>query len=178
MKKIIYSLVGLVAITGLIVGANYFSVGAPLSDILKADSRNAGIEASTHYEFFILPSVLIFDLKQVSDTKSPADVFRVFLQFASRVKDKNFERVQLTHQGTVKFELKGDFFKKLGQEFGDQNPIYTMRTFPENVYRPDGTQAFGSWTGGILGVLGKQMNDFNEFHQEWYITDMVSMSVK
>ena len=47
-----------------------------------------------------------------------------------------------------------------------------MRTFPENVYRPDGARAFDSWTGGVLGVLGKQMEDFNEFHKQWYIEDL------
>ena len=60
----------------------------------------------------------------------------------------------------------------LGQEYEKQNPVYTMRTFPENVYGVDGTQAFGSWTGGLLGVLGKQMGDFSELHKQWYIADL------
>jgi hypothetical protein len=49
--------------------------------------RNAGTEASAHYETYISPSVLVFDLKKVSGINSPVDVFRVFLQFASRVKE-------------------------------------------------------------------------------------------
>lgn len=47
-----------------------------------------------------------------------------------------------------------------------------MRNFPENLYRPDGQRAFGSWTGGLLGVVGKQMEDFREFHKQWYVEDM------
>ena len=178
MKKTLSSFAGLLVIVGTVAGINFWSLGAPLSDAMKSDSRNAGVEASVHYENYISPSVLVFDLKNVSPSNSPADVFRVFLQFSSRVKDKSFERVQLAHSGTVKFQIKGDYFKILGQEFGQQNPIYTIRTFPENVYRPDGGQAFGTWTGGVLGVLGKQMEDFNKFHQEWYIKDMVASASK
>jgi hypothetical protein len=44
-----------------------------------------------------------------------------------------------------------------------------MRTFPKHVYKPDGKNAFGSWTGGLLGALGKEMDDFSEFHKQWYI---------
>jgi hypothetical protein len=47
-----------------------------------------------------------------------------------------------------------------------------MRTFSENLVTPDGQRAFPVWTGGLLGVLQKQMEDFNEFHQRWYIRDL------
>ena len=40
-----------------------------------------------------------------------------------------------------------------------------MRTFPENLYRPDGQKAFGTWIGGLLGLLAKQIKDFTEFHK-------------
>ena len=38
---------------------------------------------------------------------------------------------------------------------------------PEQLYLPDGTAAFGSWTGGWLGVLGRQIEDVNTFGQAW-----------
>lgn len=174
MRKFIYLAVGLSMITASIFSVNYWFVGAALSDAIESDSRNVGVEASAHYENYIFPSVLVFDLRKVSGTNSPADVFRIFLQFSFRVKDKSFERVQLAHNGIVKFQIRGDFFQKLGREFEQQNPIYTIRTFPENVHRPDGTPAFGTWTGGMLGVLSQQMKDFNKFHQEWYINDIVA----
>jgi len=41
-----------------------------------------------------------------------------------------------------------------------------------DVYTPDGKKAFGTWTGGLLGVLSKQMEDFGEFHEKWYVEDM------
>ncbi|WP_027150366.1 hypothetical protein [Methylobacter tundripaludum] len=178
MKKLTYTFAGLAFIIGTFLGANYFFVGSALSDAIKSDSRNVGIEASAHYENYISTSVLVFDLKSVSDSNSPADIFRVFLQYASHMKSKRFDQVVLAHKGSVKFKLKGEYFKTLGEEFEDQNLVYTIRTFPENLYRPDGTQAFGTWTGGIIGVLGEQMNDFNKFHQDWYIKDMTLATTK
>ena len=52
-----------------------------------------------------------------------------------------------------------------------------MRTLPENVFKMDGTAAFGTWTGGWLGVVGKQMEDFSEFHKQWYISDLAKASI-
>ena len=72
----------------------------------------------------------------------------------------------------AKFVLEGDYFQTLGKEYGTQNPVYTMRTFPEKLYSPDGQRAFGRWSGGLLGIVGKQMEDFTEFHKQWYVEGM------
>jgi hypothetical protein len=42
---------------------------------------------------------------------------------------------------------------------------------PEHVYALDGTPAFGTWTGGWLGVMGKQLDDSNEFHKQWWVNE-------
>lgn len=44
-----------------------------------------------------------------------------------------------------------------------QNPIYIVRTFPENVYNINETKAFDSWIGGLLGITARQMSDFKDF---------------
>jgi hypothetical protein len=159
-------------IIGIIVAINYFQLQRPLSLVLSDDARNDGIVASSHYEYYLLPSTLVFNLESVSPERSPADVTRVLLQYAEMQQANNFSLVKLTYAGKEKFILKGEYFKELGQEFGKQNPIYTIRTMPENLYKPDGTAAFGTWTGGLLGVISKQMEDFAEFHRQWYITDI------
>jgi len=33
---------------------------------------------------------------------------------------------------------------------------------------PGGSRAYSGWIGGVLGVLEKQMEDFNDFHKKWY----------
>lgn len=160
-------------VVACIVGAtNYLQLQHPLSSLLSKDSRNNGIEVSAHYEYYVFPSTLIFNLKSVSPERSPADITRVFLKFAEIQKSKDFSMVKLSHAGNEKFRITGEYFKKLGLEFGEQNPVYTIRTMPQNLYKPDGTAAFGTWTGGVLGVLNNQMEDFNEFHRQWYVSDL------
>jgi len=151
---------------------NFVILQSPMSEILGADPRNKGITISVHFGNYINPSELVLNLRDVSGSNSPADVSRVLIQYAEALKAKEFERVILAYRGTQKFQLKGAYFRALGKEYGTQNPVYTMRTFPENVYELDGTAAFGEWTGGLLGVVGKQMEDFNEFHKRWYLADM------
>lgn len=162
----------LVAIAASIALCNYVFVQRHLSEVVNSDERNSGITAFAHYKYFVIPSSLVFDLRQLSGEKSPADVTRVLLQFSESMKDSTFDQVTLSHVGRPKFLLTGEYFHTLGSEYGTQNPVYTMRTFPENVYKLDGTAAFGTWTGGWLGVIGKQMEDFNEFHKQWYIADI------
>lgn len=172
MKKIVIILIFLVAgVIGLFT-VNYLMLGKPMEDVPKSDPRNSGIHIAAHYKYYLIPSVLVLDMKEVSSEKSPADVFRVFLQYASEIQQMEFETVNLNSKRKTKFILKGSYFRELGEEYDFQNPVYTMRTFPENVYTLDGQKAFPSWTGGLLGVTGKQVEDFTEFHKQWYIDDL------
>lgn len=154
--------------------ANYAFVQRHMSAVLSDDSRNSGIHIRAHYDYYVDPRVLNFDLRGIGDATSMADVFRVLLQFANSQQDSHFSSVILSHMGTGKFRLDGDYFRQLGREYGEQNPMYTMRTFPEHVYQLDGSAAFGAWTGGLLGVFGKQLEDFNSFHTQWYLEDMAN----
>lgn len=161
-----------VTAVALVACANYFMLMGPLQDVIKRDQRNAGISAVAHYRYYVDPSVVIFDLREVADQKAPVDVMRVFFQFADVLQKRQYDRVVLAFRGTGKFQMEGDYFKKLGTEFQTQNPVYTMRTLPQNLYRMDGSPAFQTWTGGMLGVLSKQMEDFVQFHLQWYAGDL------
>ena len=172
MKKAARLVIVFCVIAVGVISYNYFTVAKPLSQVLESDRRNSGINIRAHYGHYIQPKVLAIDIRHVSGEKSAADVFRVFLQYASKLKEKSFDTVLLQSKGKTKFVLEGDYFKELGDEYGTQNPVYTMRTFTEHVYTPDGKEAFGTWTGGLLGVLNKQMEDFSEFHKKWYVEDM------
>jgi hypothetical protein len=152
--------------------ANYILLQKPFHNVINSDSRNDGINFTIHYGYYIYPSDLVIDVKKIDGDKSALDVFRVFLQYSKEINSRTFNEIKLSSKGKTKFILTGKYFKTLGEEYGIQNPAYTIRTFPENLYRPDGQQAFESWTGGWIGVLGKQMNDANEFHKQWYIEDM------
>lgn len=155
-------------------GLNYLLLQSKMNEVIKNDPRNQGVKVSVHYANYINPSVLIYDLKSISGN-SKLDVFRVFLQFAERISGKQFDTVELCYRGKIKFKLNGTYFKKLGQEYLWQNPVYTIRTFSENLMTPDGLKAYAEWTGGIIGVSLEQMKDFNDFHDKWYVEDVEDM---
>ena len=167
-------LVGLAAVVFATVGVwafNYLSVDRPLQNALHADARDQVVSARAHYDNWVDPNTLVFDLTSVSGSATRMDVFRTFLQFASVMKDRRFGIVILAAHGKKRFTLDGSYFRQLGQEYGDQNPIYTIRTFPIHVSDMDGTKPFSEYTGGILGVLGKEMDQFSEFSDRWYLND-------
>lgn len=173
MKKalLVFLSVGIALILTVFL-VNYISLQKPLSDVIDSDPRNEGIKFSVHYAYYLAPSTLVIDVKSIPGEKSAADVFRVLLQYAEKLSAREFDRIELSSRGKTKFLLDGDYFQVLGEEYETQNPVYTMRTFPENLYSPNGQKAFGEWTGGLLGVVGKQMEDFTEFHKKWYIEDI------
>ena len=173
MKKIIWIIVAIVIGIGVVFSFNYFTLNQPVLKTIDSDSRNDGIEIGLHYKNYISTNVLIFNLKDISDDKAAADVFRMLLQTASALKEKEFETIELAFRGTSKFKIKGAYFKELGLEYETQNPVYTMRTFPENLLMINGEAAYSEWTGGLLGVLNKQMEDFSDFHKKWYLEDLL-----
>jgi hypothetical protein len=158
-----------------IAADNYLSLQSRMNAVVKNDARNTGIEVSVRYRHFVERSVLVYDLKSVGSTNSMADVFRVLLQFAQALQSREFTSVELAFRGQTRFLLTGAYFKKLGEEYVSQNPVYTMRTFSESVLMPDGSHAYPTWTGGWIGVIGKQIEQFNEFHKQWYLGDLAAI---
>ena len=141
-----------------------------MNEVIESDSGNKGIEVSVYYGDN--PSIIVYDLIAITNENSMADVFRVFLQFAEKTKSYEFDKVELAFRKKVKFVINGDYFKKLGEEYPHQNPVYTMSTFPENLMNPDGSNAYSKWTGGLIGVATKQIEDFNDFHKKWYFEEI------
>jgi len=138
----------------------------------KSDVRNEGIKVSAYYRNAFDKSVIVFDLQEISGSKSRLDVFRLLLDFAVEVQAEQCEWVELALRGRTRFKLEGSYFRQLARERSYQNPAYTIRTFPENLKTPTGGRAYPEWTGGLLGVLNKQMEDFNDFHDKWYLDDL------
>jgi hypothetical protein len=157
-----------------IFAVNHFNLQTPMNTVLRDDPRNAGVAVSVHYGRYLETSVLVYDLQSVAGTNSAADVFRAFLQFSQKIKEKRFTEVRISYREELKFKLEGAYFQQLGTEYATQNPVYTIRTFPSHLYLPDGTRAYGEWQGGWLGVAMKEMEDFNDFSKQWYLQDYVS----
>jgi hypothetical protein len=156
-----------------IAGWNYFAAHRPVAERLAQDTRNEKLDLWAYQRYGVDPGTLVVDLRGFRDDAAMVDVMRALLQSAEAHKAKRFERVVLAYRGTSKFMLEGKFFQKVGQDYEHQNPVYTLRTFPENVYKLDGSAAYSTWTGGMLGVLGKQMEDLTQFSKDWYLDDAV-----
>jgi hypothetical protein len=150
---------------------NLFMLQIPVNKRIKSDSRNFGISIKVHYKYYINPRTLVFNIKEISSSNSAADVFRTFLTSSAELKDKKFDKVELASKGKIKFYITGEYFKTIGSEYGNQNVVFTIRTFPENVYLPAGNLAYSTWTGGMLGVLTNQMDDFNDLCKNWFLND-------
>lgn len=172
MKKIVWAILVVALLIGGLYFFNYLNLTQPVMTKINSDSRNSGIKFELHYKNYISTSTLIYNLQSISGDKSKSDVFRVFLQTTAALKDKKFETIELDYNGTPKFTLKGDYFSDLGNDYDTQNPVYTIRTFPSHLYNLTGQAAYGEWTGGLLGVLGKQMDDFNDFNEKWYLNNL------
>jgi hypothetical protein len=175
-SRIVVSVVALFALTlvvMLVIAAdNYLALQSEMDAVLKGDPRNNGVHVSVRFGHYVQRSILVYDLESLEPTNSMADVFRVLLQFAHSVDSREFTSVGLAFRGQTRFLLAGQYFKKLGEEYGSQNPVYTMRTFSENVFKPDGSSAYPTWTGGLIGVMGKELEQFNDFHKQWYLSDV------
>lgn len=173
MRKVIWVITILFITTITIFSFNYIKVVKPVNSVLKKDLRNDRINIDLHFKYYIVNNTLIFNLKSVSNQSASADVFRVLLQTASALKDENFKELILCYKGIPKFKLNGEYFNILGKEYDTQNAVYTMRTFPQNILDINGNMVYNKWTGGLLRVSSKQIEDFNDFNSKWYLDELI-----
>ena len=174
MKKITLLLT---LVFSLIIFLNYVNLQSSFNDLIKKDIRNDGIHLYTHYDNFINPSIININFWNIDNDKTMADMDRIIFQLAEVLVDKTFEKVIFSFRFDKKYFIRGDYFKKIGEEFSYQNKIYLIRSFPEKLYKMDGSKAFSTWTGGLLGVMTKQMEDHNEFHKVWYLEEWAKLKM-
>ncbi|OEC97867.1 MULTISPECIES: hypothetical protein [unclassified Rhizobium] len=168
-RRIVFGLTFAIAAVAVV---NFFYVTWPAYAAKAGDPRNKDVAMVAHLRWGIDPTTVVIDLWNVSSTASMADVDRAMLDIAAALKDRSFTTVQLAYRGITKFQMSGSYFHQLGDERDWQNPLYTIRTMPSNLLDPNGISAFGTWTGGLLGVMGKQMEDHENMHRKWYLDAM------
>jgi hypothetical protein len=169
MKRLVVAVMALLLGLETVWLLNYILLNRPVQGALAADSRNASFELRAHYECYVTPTTLVLDLIKV-ESAAPIDLFRGLFQSAQALEERgrSFERVVLARAGRPVFFMKGSDYLEVGRAFrAGENPVYLIRTLPEKLFSPNGTAAFGTWTGGWLGVLGRQMEDANEAGSSW-----------
>ena len=153
-----------------VVGVNVIRVHMPGQEAVKYTDE---ITIASYYRFGVVPDSIVFDLRQVGWDASSALILGRFFAFAEEFKDREFREIRLAYKGNTKFILDGNDFSEIGRENSWQNPVYTIRSFPEKLRTPDGRRAYSSVSGGWLGVLNVQMNNVNKIARDWYLDEMV-----
>jgi ribosomal protein L40E len=167
-KKLVF--VGTPLVAALIgYSANLFLLQEPVNDILKENAALQGMQVSAHYEYYVVPGVVVYDLKGLSFRQTPIDVHTAFLEFAKKLKEKRYERVDLSYKGTTKFSIDGASFARVGEEYARRNFDYVLYSLPR-LFRPaEGTKPIAPNAADRDALL--------DFHRKWYGQDQLTKTV-
>lgn len=150
--------------------ANTILLQQPMNDVLHENAALQGMRVSAHYQYWVIPGVVVYDLEELSVRQTPIDVHTAFLEFAKKLKTKRYSRVDLSYKGTTKFSIDGESFTKLGEEYAKRNFDYVLYSFPRLFRGTDGKQALSSALPARDALL--------EFHRQWYGQDQMTTTVK
>src|SRR5438132_1099354 len=166
-KRLIF--VGTPLIAALIgYSANLFLLQEPMNQVLHDNAAFNGMRVSTHYEYWIVPGVVVYDLRDLSVRQTPIDVHTALLEFAKKVRERKISRVQLSYRGTTKFEIDGAMFRRLGDEYAKQNFDYVLYKFPH---------LFRAKKVSHVNDSGSARDALVQFHREWYGRDLLTRTV-
>lgn len=162
-KKLIF--VGTPLVAALVgYSANVILLQEPMDEVLEQNAAFRGMKVSAHYQYWVVPGVIVYDLQDLHFRQTPIDVHTAFLEFAKKLKEKRYSRVELSYRGATKFSIDGQSFAKVGQEYAKRNFEYVLYDFPRLI-RPD-TKAETSDRDALL-----------EFHRRWYGEDRLTKTV-
>lgn len=151
----------LAAIAGFL--ANYLILQRPMNQILEQNAAYRGMKVSTHYQYWIVPGVLVYDLRSLDNDLDPLHVHTALLQYAQKQKTSDYERVELHYRGEAKLWMDGTTFKRIGEEYGKRNFKFALFDFTKMVKSANAQ------------VELKDVRDPNEslvqFHRIWYAND-------
>lgn len=167
-KKLVF--VGTPLVAALIgYSANLLFLQEPMNDILKRSETLQGMKVSTHYQYWVVPGVVVYDLRSLTLRQTPLDVHTAFLEFAKTLREKRYSRVELSYQGTTRFSIDGDSFRKLGEEYAKRNFDYVLYKFPRLFNAEDGATP--------PDAKASERDALLQFHQQWYGSDGLTRSV-
>jgi predicted nucleic acid-binding Zn ribbon protein len=168
-KKLVF--VGTPLVAALIgYSANVLLLQQPVNDILKENAALRGMKVSAHYQYWVIPGVVVYDLEELSFRQTPIDVHTAFLEFAKKLKAKRYSRVDLSYRGTTKFSIDGDAFARLGEEYSKRNFDYVLYSFPRLFRAADGITPLDPHAPNRDALL--------EFHRQWYGQDQLTRTVR
>lgn len=145
--------------------ANFFILQQPMNEVLRGSQSFSGMSISTHYEYWLVPGVVVYDLKNVSEQHTPLQVHTALLEYAKRLRHREFDRVELRFRGKQKFSIDGLTFRRAGQEYEKRNFAYVLFELPRrvepNIVAPPTPARPESEARALM-----------EFHNRWYVHDI------
>ena len=178
MKRLIIVAVTCAALLVAVFGVNYTMLGSKLATVMKEDPKNAGVDISVRYEYWLDPSTIVLSMHGLSAETSQMDVSRVVFHLSHALNNSSVKRVVFAFRGTEKYYVGWADFKELGTVVDGQNPVYLLMNFPSKVMSPDGSHAFGTWSGGLLYVMKHRTDDMIAFNRGWYLDDLMKAEHK
>lgn len=168
-KKLIFVGTPLIA---AIIGytANVVLLQQPVNEVLKESAAFRGMEVSAHYQYWVVPGVVVYDLKSLDARQTPLDVHEAFLKFAQKLREKKYSRVELSFRGATKFSMSGDVFSRLGDEYSRQN--YKFAYDCVKFFRSETPEA------KPLTAPASDSDALLQFHRQWWGEDAMTRSVK
>lgn len=168
-KRLVF--VGTPLVAALIgYSANLFLLQEPVNDILHRNAALHGMKVSAHYQYWVVPGIVVYDLESLSVKQTPIDVHTAFLEFAKELKEKRYSRVDLSYRGKTKFSIDGASFTRLGQEYAKRNFDYVLYRFPRLFEPAEGTRPLETTTADRDALL--------QFHRSWYGDDQLTRTVE
>lgn len=166
-KKLIF--VGTPLLATLIgYSANLFLLQEPMNDVLKQNLAFRGMRVSAHYEYWVVPGVVEYDLQSLSFRQTPIDVHTALLEFAKKVRARRYSRINLSYRGVTKFSIDGASFQRLGEEYAKRNFDYVLYTCPR-LFRSVGARAAAPSATDRDALL--------DFHRQWYGDDPMTRTI-
>jgi hypothetical protein len=145
-----------VALIGFLV--NFFLLQQPLNEVLRGNRAYARMKVSAHYKYWVVPGVVVYDLKGVDANQSRLDVHSVLVEYARELRKREIRQVDLRYRGKTKFSIAGDTFRRLGDESEKKNFGWVLYDFPKII-------------------SGRDEEDDRDallrFHDQWYANDVL-----
>lgn len=164
-KKLVF--VGTPLIAALIgYSANVLLLQQPVNEVIASNDSFRGMKVSAHYEYWVVPGVVVYDLQELSFRQTPIDVHTALLEFAKKVKEKRYSRVDLQYRGATRMSIDGESFARLGQEYAKRNFDYVLYEFPRLFRKP-----------GVSDATSENRDALLQFHRRWYGDDPLTRTI-
>jgi len=135
---------------------------------LDACESNGVVKANVYYAGAFATDTVVFDLKDGGSSGARRiDPVHLLMQFAGKLNLNLIDRIVLARNGKEVFYVSGSDLSKPADSYEGGGRVWAFNNLPERVRTMSGSQPYGEWTGGFLGVLKEQSEDVNEFIEEW-----------